>query len=396
MKHFQVATANKSQETQFNNTSLSAINALALAENLPWEDSFRLLLAQGKRYGLLLTERKCWENMLISAGYVRIRGFHRLMQPDSYAALSAFLSESYPCISRAVVLTSAGAMRRVRCCAVRKLPGPGAGFVAMDIREEPREIFALWLHYTEIGAPKPEPDLPQMCQDPPKLSHKGFLYYQPNPLKNAIGDCVIRAYSAVFDQSWEETLDMLAKSCEYKNTRLNSVFIYQSLASEYEFDPHSRLVEQGKGLTGMEFCDRMTLMCRNGERFFAKVGNDHVVGIIPTVINGEKQYAVADCWDSSSEKIGSYWVFVPKKKKPKEAPKAENKPSAPLAAGDGVIHPAFGTGIVREIQNSENRIVIHFPRHGEKMMTLSWVQSNCRKAEGKENTSHSFAIHNDG
>ena len=79
-------------------------------------------------------------------------------------------------------------------------------------------------------------------------SHKGYLYFQPNPLKNVIGDCVIRAYCAVFGQSWETTLDMLARSCEYKNTLLNGLTIYRSLTSEYEFDPRSRLTEAGEML----------------------------------------------------------------------------------------------------------------------------------------------------
>ena len=44
MDHFQLATANKSQETQYPNLSLSAVNALALAQDMPWEDAYRLLL----------------------------------------------------------------------------------------------------------------------------------------------------------------------------------------------------------------------------------------------------------------------------------------------------------------------------------------------------------------
>ena len=377
MDHFQLASANRQQEEPDNNTSLSAVNAVALAGDLLWKDAFNLLLTQGKRCGLMLTHMICLENMLTDAGYVRVYRFRRL---NSYTALSDFLVRQYPAVTHALAMTVIGNARQKRICAVRRLPGPDAGFVAMDTREEERNIIALWLDYREIGMPKPVPDPPKMQTEIIVPSHKGFLYYQPNPMKNNIGDCVIRAYSAVFDQTWEDTLGMLAQSCEYKSTILNSRTIYRSLTSEYEFDPHSRLTEGGKGLTGREFCDRMTLMCRKGERFFANVGNDHVVGIIPAVIDGEKQYAVADSWDSSSRKIGMYWVYRPMKKKQISTKKEEPLLLPSLQVGSRLIHPAFGRGVILDLQ--EGRVCIHFPQHGKKTFASSWVQANCRPSSG--------------
>ena len=379
MDHFQKATANKSQETQYPNMSLSAVNALSLAQDLPWEEAYRMLLKQGQRYGRMLTDKHCVNNMLADAGYIRIPGFRRL---NSYTALSDMLMAQYPGITRALAMTSRGGMRNTRFCAVRRLPDPDAGFVAMDLEEEERDVFGLWVHHTEIGAPKPLPDEPVMQSARYHPSHRGYMYFQPNPMKNRIGDCVIRAYSAVFNLPWEKILEMLAQSCEYKDTTLNSNMIYQSLASEYEFDLYDRPIEEGKGLTGVEFCDRMTLRCRGGERFFAQMGNGHVVGIIPTEINGEKQYAVADSWDSSGRKIGRYWVLRPKKKEKQEAPRPRQPLLPALSAGDRLVHPVFGIGTVREVQEETQRVRIEFPLKGEKWMTVSWVLANCKPSAG--------------
>ena len=103
MDHFQLATANKSQETQYPNLSLSAVNALALAQDMPWEDAYRLLLKQGQRYGLLLKNKICIVNMLADAGYVRIPGFRCL---KSYAELNSLLTDQYPQVKEIAVVSS--------------------------------------------------------------------------------------------------------------------------------------------------------------------------------------------------------------------------------------------------------------------------------------------------
>ena len=378
MDHFRIATANKSQEFRRSDSSLSVINALCLARDLPWKDSYKMLLAQGKRFGLLLNEKTCWVNMLADAGYVRIRGFRKL---GSWTDLSDFLLENYPHISHALVAARSRSIRAPRFCAVRRLPDPAAGFVGLDIMEEEREIESLWLHYEEAGLPKPVLQKVTVLQPgEPVPSHKGFVYYQPNPVQRIIGDCVIRAYSAVFSQSWEATLDMLAEACEYRDTHLNSVLVYQSLASEYEFDPRSRMREQGKGLTGIEFCDRMTLMCRNGERFFAHAGRNHTVGIIPVLIDGMEQYAIADSWDSSREIIGDYWVYRPVRRKKPDPPKPEAGAPFSLDPGTRLLHPAFGEGTVLQWNEKDQRVLIQFQQKKEKLLTAAWVRANCRPA----------------
>ncbi len=378
MDHFKKATANRHQYDQYNNPSLSAVNAVALANGISWEDSYRILLEQGKRYGLMLANQKCVDNMLKEAGYVRIPHVRRM---NNYSELNDFLLSEYPSITHAVVLTVTGTVRKRRYCAVQRSSDPEEGFVVLDIKEEPRSVISLWLDYHEIGGEKPAVDNPKMSEEQISYSHQGYLYFQPNPLKNNIGDCVIRAYCAVFDRPWTQILEMLAKSCEYNETVLNSQFTYRSLTSEYELDPYSRLTSEGKGLTGKEFCKRLDLMYRNGERFFAKVGPTHVVGIIPTVINGNKQYAIADSWDSSSRKIGDYWIFRPAKQKPVFVPKIVDD-VAPMSIDEGkqLIHPVFGKGVITKNFQEEKRAEVHFPEYGDKLLTHSWIQANCKQA----------------
>lgn len=377
MDHFKKATANRHQHDQYNNPSLSAVNAVALANRISWEESYGLLLMQGKRYGQMLTESKCIKNMLIEAGYIRMPHIRRM---ESCSVLNDFLLADYPNITHAIVLTVVGNMRQKRYCAVRRTEEAPAGFDVLDIKEQYRSVISLYLDYREINAPKPSTEAPVMTIERPIASHQGFLYYQPNPLKNRIGDCVIRAYSAVFNRPWGEILEMLAKSCEYNDTSLNGQFTYRSLTSEYEFDPHSRLTSDGKGLTGIEFCKRLNLMYRNGERFFAKVGASHVVGIIPTVIDGEKQYAIADSWDSSSEKIGDYWIFRPANHNTGVEPKDEKKRNVlSLNIGDQLIHPVFGTGIIEKTFTEDKYVQIYFHGYGAKVLGEAWVQANCKQ-----------------
>ena len=73
MEHFRIATANRRQFDHENSFSLSAVNAVALARDLPWEQAFRLLLNQAHRYALLPENRTCALNMLREAGFMTDR-----------------------------------------------------------------------------------------------------------------------------------------------------------------------------------------------------------------------------------------------------------------------------------------------------------------------------------
>lgn len=371
MGHFRIASANRHQFDYQNNYALSAVNAVCLAKDLSWEASFRLLLNQAHRYGLMPEFDRCVKNMLIEAGYAPVAGFKGVRDFDQ---LNQALIEKYPGVSSALAVTSGLGRNRRRVCAVRR--NDPDGFIAMDTRDENRMIAQLWLPWEEIGARRPSVDDPlslrgSRCERMP--SHDGYRYFQPNPRNNNIGDCVIRAYSAVFDVSWDEALDMLAKATGYTTATLNSLETYRYLASEPEFTYHDRMTRGRNSLTGAEFCAYLTATCKHGERVFAQAGPHHVVGIVPVDTPDGKQYAIMDSWDSSVRRIGNYFVYTPPKP---DAPAPEPEKPLRIVEGGQLSHPRFGVGTIEQL--SGERIVINFPEGGRKTFAASWVRTNCK------------------
>ena len=376
MEHFRIATANRRQFDHENSFSLSAVNAVALARDLSWEQAFRLLLNQAHRYALLPENRTCALNMLREGGFVRIEGFRPLI---TYEELSWYLTERWPRLTHGVAVTAVEKTRSKRVCALRRADPPGEGFVALDTREQERQIIELWLPWDETGAaqpPVPEPpEAVRVAHCRPAPDHEGYRYFQPNPRNNCIGDCVIRAYSAVFDVSWDEALDMVAKSNEYVTAILNSRQTYRYLTGEYGFEAHERLTRGSVGLDGMEFCARMDAMYRHGERIYAMVGSHHVVGVVPVDTPEGKRYAIQDTWDSSREKIGAYFVYTPPKPR---VPRPATVPGSPADCSPGarLLHPRFGEGVVRAAENG--RVTVRFDGAGDRTFSAAWVAANCR------------------
>lgn len=370
--HFVVATANRHQMDAQNSLALSAVNAVALARGISWEEAYRYLLNQGHRYGLLLRDPFCVKNMLRDAGYTPVSGIGRY---KTYDQLHDYLTAHYPAVTSGLAFTVRNQSMEKRVCAIRRTD---SGFVCMDTRQEERTVLQLWLPYDEIGAEKPLPDPVSAVREPmtkPLPNHRGFQFFQPNPRGFAIGDCVIRAYAAVFDVSWDEALEMVARSNEYTTAILNGALPYRYLISEYGMTAHERLTRDGLGLTGVAFCDHMNAVCTQGERFFALVGSDHVVGIVPVETPEGKRYAVKDIWDSSKEKIGRYFMYLPKKA---PAPAAPDLP-AELAAGVRLSHPQFGPGTIVSLQGG--LALVRFPDAGDKKLSLAWIRDHCKGVE---------------
>ncbi len=145
---------------------------------------------------------------------------------------------------------------------------------------------------------------PAVCED-----HEFFHYHQANPATNSAGDCVVRALSAVLDISWHEALDKLAA---FNSPTLNTSDLYSEVLENGGFFACGTLRKDRKWLTGTEFCQRANRTCRSGERFFVTVGTHHVAAVLPFPDgNGGYTYKIVDSWDSSSHKIGRYWLLMP-------------------------------------------------------------------------------------
>ncbi len=371
MEHFKIATANRRQFDCQNSCALSAVNAVCLAKDMAWEDAYRLLLNQSHRYGLMPEDERCIRNMLTEAGYVHIKPLGRM---DSYEALSQYLTEHYPLTPSALIMTVRGQTGRKRIQAVRPSDEPGGGFVALATKKEQRSVTRLWVPYEVTGAEKPIPEPPfALRQSRPVPEHEGYRYFQPNPRGNSIGDCVIRAYAAVFNVTWDEALEMVARANGYLTTILNSLLTDRYLVSEHGFAFHEPPDLHGEPLTGREFCGFLTRKYHGGERVFAEMGTRHVVGIVPVDTAGGPRYAIMDSWDSSREKIGRYFVYTPVKEQGEEAPPAR----APLVITEGthVKHPRYGEGVTEAVKG--DRIDIRFLGAGLKTLALSWVREHC-------------------
>ena len=375
MEHFKIATANRHQFDYENSFALSAVNAVALARDMSWEDSFHLLLNQAHRYGILPAENRCVENMLLDAGYAPVPGLRDLL---GYAHLNRVLMEKYPNVTSGLAITALGRSFQKRVCAIRRQGSEG--FVAMDTRAESRSILQVYLPWDEIGVAKPaveDPDAVKMRHCTPIPEHESYRYFQPNPRNNSVGDCVIRAYSAVFDVSWDEALEMVARSNEYATTTLNGWETDRYLTSEYGFTYHDRPIQNGRGVNGAQFCAHLTATCRQGERIFAQAGAHHVVGIVPVDTPVGQRYVIKDSWDSTVRKIGQYFVYLPEKKAEPVVPAQPEKPviALEIAQGRRLSHPRFGIGTIAVV--SDGRVTVDFVNGGQKTFSAAWVRGNC-------------------
>ncbi len=374
--HFRIAAANQHQMSpDCSNPSLSAVNAVALAGDLSWEDSFRILLEQSKRYGALPDKMECVRNMIIDAGYIRVRRFKPCF---SRAEFSDYMIKNYPQVTHALIRINPGNSHSPRFCAVRRLPNPSDGFAVMDTRMYDSQIVALFLDYREIGKPKPKPAPASIHDERTKDSHRGYLYYQPNPAKRNTGDCVVRAYSAVFSLSWGSTLDLLAHATEYQTTVLNAPQVCNIAATIYESQLDKDLKYYATGQSLRDFCDRMNLRCHDRQRFFLHVNGSHVAAVIPTVIDGVPRYAVADSWDSSDRIIQKCWVFRPSAKNPASIVENPFVKKEAIAPGTRLRHPDLGPCTILDVNLNEGRITLSFSSGVEKNLSLSWVLQHCK------------------
>lgn len=113
-----------------------------------------------------------------------------------------------------------------------------------------------------------------------------FLFCNPNPQKNLVGDCVIRAVSLITEQSWEDTYLALAmqgyKMCDMPSS--NSV--WGQYLKDNGFTRH--LVSE----TCMD-CTISDFAEEHDEGLFLLATGTHVV----TVKDGD----YLDTWDSGNE-----------------------------------------------------------------------------------------------
>ncbi|MBQ8162583.1 MAG: hypothetical protein IJ083_17795 [Clostridia bacterium] len=369
--HFRIATANRHQLDQPRD-SLSALNALSLSSGMPWEEAYRLLLQESHLSGFLPDEPFNVRQLLKEAGYVPVP----FESTDSCDELAQFLRATYPSVTCGIAKYVQPHSSKEFYAAVRRLET--GEFAVMDTLDTPRTFVKLCLPSSELGIPPLhrtvlEDRSPSSCME---REHLRFHFFQPNPHLRSTGDCVIRAYCAVFERSWHEIVDLLAESCEYMTTRLNDVLTYRYLTRDFDLTYHEPILIGGKRPRGKTFCAYLDHAYLDGERIFAILSpSHHVVGIVPVDTPEGKRYSFLDSWDSTENYIQGFYIYRPKKQQKISAPPAPM--TGQIQSGMTVRHPSLGTGTVQDVDTEKGRIRIVFAGGQSRLLLETWVREHC-------------------
>lgn len=229
-----------------------------------------------------------------------------------------------------------------------------------------------------------------------KTETEYFKPFQPNPKKNNIGDCVIRAMTGVFETDWEEVIRALSTSDLLCSGTINSLNVFVDFLIKRGLERHSALGNGREKPTGIEFCRQATDMYHNGERLFVKVYRNHAVAVLPTMCDdGIIRYKAHDSWNCTHHKFGNYWIRRSETlfDEPKDMPDktkinaeedgtvniAVREPIESFAVSDKIHHPNFGDGIIEDISGSEGSeiLTVCFESVGIKKISASWTKVHC-------------------
>ncbi len=197
--------------------------------------------------------------------------------------------------------------------------------------------------------------------------HEYFMFHQENP-RNFTRDCSVRAMATTCDLDWHEAMDTMAKHNYYLCTGINTDSALRSTLAKEGFRVYRPLKENGRLLSGREFCRAMAQKFPYGEyRIYAYSGRAHVVAVMPfRDEEGKRCYRILDTSDSSGNSIGTFFVkdFTP--------PKVDQ---APLDVNQRILHPIFGEGCIRAVPDPR-WVHVSFST-GEKTLVTNWIREHC-------------------
>ncbi len=370
-----------------------AINCLCICLGITWAEGYQLLLEQASRHGLMPADAACADHLLKSLGFYEERtggiAYGSQMGP---VMRPHFLRNEY-----GLIQTHGRTGKYALMAVLMPETGDGSGADCRMCGDADLRRFTvdLWTFRVETARARLEQMRAQMeeesLQDPVSdpeqgnedgqgsfwRSHEYFQYYQPNPLGRRIGDCVIRAFSAVFEISWQEAVSRLGEAVGYSDTMVNGNYVFINLLIKNDFEKHPQLKSDGKLLTGKEFCKVMDTRYKDGERIFAFVGSSHVAAVLPYKDeDGKVHYKLTDSWDSSDRKICEYWVGRPKKAEAGEDPEAAPEGRTETEPGSVIKHPRFGTGTILSItaKGDDRMLEIDFGDKGIKKLSEKLLQ----------------------
>lgn len=393
-----------------------AINCITLCTEVSWKEAYQLLVRQSQSLGLMPDDMQCVRRMLETLGFVR-QGNGRGMTVDS---LPAYMEQHFSGDGIALLHFGPGGYQNGRMIAAVPVSMDPVRYQCQGVESLVYDSKALWIgsrknldstlaqfrmrqqeteqrqqmqqrqqkQTTERSEDwrKSEEELRPACDK----DHEYYRYYQPNPMQRNIGDCVIRAFSAVFGISWEESMIRLGDAIGYGDSTVNGNLLFINLLIKEGFERHKTIRQDHRQLTGKQFCQRMNEIYRDGERIFAFVGSSHVAAVLPYEGgDGKVHYRITDSWDSTERKIAEYWVKKPEPSKPVSSGSDDSGSDGQealrgkeIGVGSGVMHPRFGKGVILSVTEKGNdRILeIDFGAVGVKRLAKTWVEQNCKSA----------------
>lgn len=120
-----------------------------------------------------------------------------------------------------------------------------------------------------------------------------YVYYNPNPLGQSVGDCVVRALSKLLDAEWFDIYVDLCYQGALMANMPSSNAVWSAYLRKLGYSKHSMAETCPDCYTVQDFCEEYS------EGTYLVAIGDHVV----TVIDGDYY----DAWDSGNEIPISYY-----------------------------------------------------------------------------------------
>lgn len=123
---------------------------------------------------------------------------------------------------------------------------------------------------------------------------KHYRYFNANPKKNEVDDCVIRSLAVAFDYPWLKVFDELTSIARENFTVLNFKDCYEKYLSEHEVEPIKTMTQkQRKKMTGLDFSKKY----KEG-RFILRMANH-----LSVCVDG----VIYDTWDCTDKMVYKAW-----------------------------------------------------------------------------------------
>jgi hypothetical protein len=362
----------------------SALESVASAEGISWEESYEKLISTCGKLGLMPQDRRTIAAMIEGFGYFRQ---HSSLAGKKMEEFLEWCDGKFHDGEKLIVnISNSYTSRRFAPIIPVERDGEVRYTLVYPRNELSEVIFEVWIAWKDKADHSEKEYRKRQSKVSKRENHtqenEALHVFNENPNDNLIGDCAVRAVAGVLEISWEEAVRRLAKAQDYKVTVINTEENINALLEKEGFQQFGPITRDGVILTGKGFCDIIHDMFQAGTRIFAYVGNSHVVAIL--VFDGD--YKIVDTWDSTDRRITGYWAKYPKRTK-HDRPVREETPAMPpkddsitsLSEGMRIVHKAFGTGEVVSLKNGIASV--EFPGKGVRKMAESWVIANCKSAD---------------